>query len=268
MREALTFEAPARLPDGRMIRRASFVRTSTVCSTTACEVGKAIVERLNELLGRHISAEVTEPIAIPEATRTRLFSDAHVLRARGASCDAFIVLQRTDERELVRASFAGLVTGMERSLSKIERRVAERLCHAASLGCVPFCGAIQTVAEESVHRVVAEARDYFEIRIVAPVQARIGIAIPAVPLPQHNATIAIDEIADISLAASVSVGKGRLTVGNLARLRSGSIIPFDVPLEESATLSVKGRRVARGCAGMVNGRFAFRVAESVVPQPT
>ncbi len=67
----------------------------------------------------------------------------------------------------------------------------------------------------------------------------------------------------VGLELEAVLGCAAMTVGDLAALRSGGIVPLDVPLNQQVELRLNGIAVARGELVAVDDRFGVRLEEIV-----
>ncbi|MCI5065544.1 FliM/FliN family flagellar motor C-terminal domain-containing protein [bacterium] len=70
---------------------------------------------------------------------------------------------------------------------------------------------------------------------------------------------------DVALPLAVEFGETTLSVGELLKLRKGSVITLDRREDEPATLRVSGKMVALGELVIVNDSYGIRVTSVVEP---
>ncbi len=67
----------------------------------------------------------------------------------------------------------------------------------------------------------------------------------------------------VGLELEAVLGRAAMTVGDLAALKSGGVVPLDVPLNQQVELRLNGIAVARGELVAVDDRFGVRLEEIV-----
>jgi flagellar motor switch protein FliM len=100
---------------------------------------------------------------------------------------------------------------------------------------------------------------YFELQIEEPVPSRIGVALSRDPSPEARGTFEVGHLTAVQLTAIASLDLGTVKAAAIARLAAGAIIPVEPAALARCTLSVGGRRLARGTCGALRGRLAFSV---------
>lgn len=73
----------------------------------------------------------------------------------------------------------------------------------------------------------------------------------------------LDLFLDVSLQISVELGRARMSIGDVLRLRSNSVIELDKLAGEPADILLNGTCVARGEVIVVDEKFGVRVLEVV-----
>jgi flagellar motor switch protein FliN/FliY len=71
----------------------------------------------------------------------------------------------------------------------------------------------------------------------------------------------LDLLRGVEMAASVELGRAKMTVNDLLALRNGSVIELDRAAGESADLFVNGRLIARGEVVVVDENYALRITQ-------
>ena len=66
-------------------------------------------------------------------------------------------------------------------------------------------------------------------------------------------------LADVELEVSVELGRRRLPLSEVARLRVGSIVELDTEAGEPLVVYANGRRIATGEAVVVDGQLGVRI---------
>ena len=98
--------------------------------------------------------------------------------------------------------------------------------------------------------------------------AQFGEAEPA----EGGENLSLDLLMDVGLPVRVEMGRARLTVEELLKLRKGSVVQLDRTAGEPVNLYVRDKCFARGEVVVAGNNFAFRVTEVVsdgrrVPRP-
>jgi len=75
----------------------------------------------------------------------------------------------------------------------------------------------------------------------------------------------IDVILDVPVTLSLEVGRTKMTVGNLLRLRQGSVVELDRLAGEPLDVLVNGQLVARGEIVVINDKFGIRLIDVISP---
>jgi len=75
----------------------------------------------------------------------------------------------------------------------------------------------------------------------------------------------IDVIMDVPVTLSLEVGRTKMTVGNLLRLRQGSVVELDRLSSEPLDVLVNGQLVAHGEIVVINDKFGIRLIDVLSP---
>jgi len=75
----------------------------------------------------------------------------------------------------------------------------------------------------------------------------------------------IDVIMDVPVTLSLEVGRTKMTVGNLLRLRQGSVVELDRLSSEPLDVLVNGQLVAHGEIVVINDKFGIRLIDVISP---
>lgn len=75
----------------------------------------------------------------------------------------------------------------------------------------------------------------------------------------------MDLLADVELEVSVELGRRRLPLSEVARLRVGSVVELDTEAGDPLVVYANGRRIATGEAVVVDGQLGIRVTAIDVP---
>lgn len=73
--------------------------------------------------------------------------------------------------------------------------------------------------------------------------------------------LSLDHIMDISMPVTVELGRASMTVQQLLRLGSGSVVELDRMAGESLELYVRNVKFARGEVVVVDNKFGLRITE-------
>ncbi|AMV35171.1 Flagellar motor switch protein FliN [Pirellula sp. SH-Sr6A] len=75
--------------------------------------------------------------------------------------------------------------------------------------------------------------------------------------------VSIDLLRDVQLELKIELGRTRMSLDEILRLRKGSVITLDKLAGDPVDIFVNGRLVARGEVLVLNDNFCVRVAELV-----
>lgn len=86
-------------------------------------------------------------------------------------------------------------------------------------------------------------------------------AAPPTPSPASGDLLSstLDLLADVELEVSVELGRRRLPLSEVARLRIGSIVELDTEAGDPLVVYANGRRIATGEAVVVDGQLGIRI---------
>ena len=70
---------------------------------------------------------------------------------------------------------------------------------------------------------------------------------------------------DVPVTLSLEVGRTKMSVGNLLRLRQGSVVELDRLAGEPLDVLVNGQLVARGEIVVINDKFGIRLIDVISP---
>jgi len=70
---------------------------------------------------------------------------------------------------------------------------------------------------------------------------------------------ALAQLAAVPIPVTVQLGRARLTLGDLCRLKPGTLLELDREAHEPADLLVNGRVVARGEIVTIEGHYGVRI---------
>jgi len=258
----LTFAGASRLRDGRTVRRLTSTPRAILQLESICRLANAVGDRLGELLASPVSIAVVEPIALENDMLARLLGGAYVLRAHGEATDAFVIVRQPDARGLVDFAFARTAQRRTFPLSVLEGRLVRQVLRDVAAACVPLCGRLDDVAVATPQAAAREATVYFEMRVLGPLRAAVGIAVTRVPRAGGAATLGARDLRRVRVQARATLGRGRITLAGVGLLEVGSVISLDSVLDDLGTLEIDGHVVARGRCGVEENRVAFQVTET------
>ena len=75
----------------------------------------------------------------------------------------------------------------------------------------------------------------------------------------------LDVIMDVPVTLSLEVGRTKMSVGQLLRLRQGSVVELDRLAGEPLDVLVNGQLVARGEIVVINDKFGIRLIDVISP---
>lgn len=78
---------------------------------------------------------------------------------------------------------------------------------------------------------------------------------------QEKASLSL--LRDVELELKIELGRSRMAIEDLMKLRKGSVVPLDKMAGDPVDVLVNGRLVARGEVLVFNDNFCVRVAELV-----
>ncbi|MEO7202565.1 MAG: FliM/FliN family flagellar motor C-terminal domain-containing protein [Candidatus Tumulicola sp.] len=243
-------------PGEPSVRRAAFEERSWLPLSAACLVAANVRETLGALLGIPLQTRLFEP-AIPREDGWReIGRDATLYRVRGSVSDAAIVLRLRDATAMAAAAFGESAAPAEppRPLSPLERDILDRAVASIAGALVPVCGPYE---RDSLERIPSMSgfRSYFEIAIDPPVGARIGVALSHDAPPEPAGSLTVDVLRGVEVRVDAIVDVARVTARAVASLRTGDVFPLHG--WNAARLTVAGRTVGTGPAGIRNDRYAL-----------
>jgi flagellar motor switch protein FliN/FliY len=74
-----------------------------------------------------------------------------------------------------------------------------------------------------------------------------------------GAELSLQQLADVPIPVTVQLGRVRLTLGDLCRLKSGSLLELDRESHEPADILVNGKVVAHGEIVTIDGHYGVRI---------
>jgi len=76
--------------------------------------------------------------------------------------------------------------------------------------------------------------------------------------------LSLQQLSDVPIPVTVELGRVRLTLGDLCRLKAGALLELDRESHEPADILVNGKIVAHGEIVTIDGRYGVRIT-SVEP---
>lgn len=77
--------------------------------------------------------------------------------------------------------------------------------------------------------------------------------------------MSLDALLDVPLTLSIEFGRTQISIGELLKLKPGSIVELDRTASEPLDILVNGTRVARGEVVVVNQKFGIRLTDIISP---
>ncbi len=84
--------------------------------------------------------------------------------------------------------------------------------------------------------------------------------------PPSTETATLDLIKEVELEVKIELGRTRMYLEDVLRLRHGAVVPLDKLAGDPVDIYINGRLVARGEVLVLNDNFCVRVAELVAGQ--
>ncbi|MGH7729612.1 MAG: hypothetical protein ACREM2_12600, partial [Vulcanimicrobiaceae bacterium] len=219
-------------------------------------VANGVRESLARLLARELEVELVEP-AIPSSSQRRtLLEGAQIARVRGRTCDGFVIVRERDARALVALAF-GESAALERPLSEIERATLERILTGLVPLCGSLCGTLGPISLENAVRTALDLQTYFEVRSASVPRIALGFGLSRDPPEEIVDPLGIEALGEIELEGAVEVAAGVLGVTAFTRLRPGTVVALESPLESLGLLRFGEVAFAHGRCGERAGRRAF-----------
>jgi len=98
----------------------------------------------------------------------------------------------------------------------------------------------------------------------APPAARAEFE-PLAPPAEVRPMGGLDYLGDVNVQVRIELGRTRLSVQDILKLGSGSVVPLESLTTDPVDVFVNDRLVARGEVLVVNDNFAVRITEVVAP---
>ena len=251
------FDSPRLTCDGRVVRSAVFKARSTLPLSAACLVANGVREQLSRLLATELEVELIEP-AIPSASERRILVEgATIFRVRGRICDGFVIVRSADARRLVALAFGESERPERDALSEIERATLDRIASGLVPLCNTLCGTLGPVAREANERAACDLASYFEVRTTGPLRIAIGFALTRDPPEDIGECIALADLAEVELEATVEFARGALAVPAFSRLAAGTTVLLETQLGAPGHLRFGDVAFAAGTCGVLDGHGAL-----------
>lgn len=100
----------------------------------------------------------------------------------------------------------------------------------------------------------------------APPAARVEFE-PLSPPAEVKPAAGLDFLGDVNVQVRIELGRTRLSVQDILKLGSGSVVPLESLTTDPVDVFVNDRLVARGEVLVVDDNFAVRIIEVVPPAP-
>ncbi len=88
---------------------------------------------------------------------------------------------------------------------------------------------------------------------------------PLAPSAEARPAAGLDFLGDVNVQVRIELGRTRLSVQDILKLGSGSVVPLESLTTDPVDVYVNDRLVARGEVLVVNDNFAVRITEVVSP---
>jgi flagellar motor switch protein FliN/FliY len=98
------------------------------------------------------------------------------------------------------------------------------------------------------------------------VVARVADFTELAASPPATGPASLDRVMDVTVQATVELGRTHLTIGEVLKLGVGSVVELERAVAEPVDLLVQGVRLARGEVVVVDDRFAIRIKEIAEPK--
>jgi flagellar motor switch protein FliN len=144
-----------------------------------------------------------------------------------------------------------------------------------TLGSV-LIGVPQTLDARMAHGRLASRSQAASVALPGATAIRAAVAVALDPAPAAAPTTSgvrsqggayaserLDLLRGVEMAATVELGRARMTINDLLSLRDGAIIELDRAAGEAADLLVNGRLIARGEIVVVDENYALRITQIV-----
>ncbi|HEY2475681.1 MAG TPA: hypothetical protein VGI19_12905 [Candidatus Cybelea sp.] len=242
----------------KRVRKPVFNRRSSLPASAACVVANGVREALARLFAKPVELRVLEPSIPTEAAWHAIVRDALLYRVCGSVADAVVVLRPADALALTAGLFGERPSGCAKALSPFERDVLDRTIDtlAAHLGSV--CGTRESHAIESIAKIQGFTT-YFELSLVAPIVARVGIALSRDPAGEPSSRIEALHLAEVPIPVHARLDLGAMSSTAVAALTTNAVLPVRADELHRCSLVTCGRTLARGTCGLANGRSALRI---------
>jgi flagellar motor switch protein FliN/FliY len=99
-----------------------------------------------------------------------------------------------------------------------------------------------------------------------PPAARVEFE-PLAPPAEVKPAAGLDFLGDVNVQVRIELGRARLSVQDILKLGSGSVVPLESLTTDPVDVFVNDRLVARGEVLVVDDNFAVRIIEVVSPAP-
>jgi hypothetical protein len=254
----LTFSADGANVEGRSVRECVFEERSTLAVSAACLVANTAREMLASSFGAPVDLRLFEPIIPSVRGWSAIVADARVYAVSGLRTGAAIIVRDSDALAIARAAFAEFRAG-HGALSGIESAVLDRIVATLSSALPSLHG--PTGNAPSIARVdrIDGYRTFFELLIVQPTVARIGIALSAEPVSPAQSTLPADALSEVAVELSARTTAITLPAQAVASLEVGDILPMNGTKGLFCELLLAGRSLGSGECGVAGAHYALRL---------
>jgi flagellar motor switch protein FliN len=228
--------------DGRAVELLDAAGAAAAATLPAGEALTAHPSAIEELA---LAGAVVVPFAGSTAGELALLVDAELTEAmKGATIGSVdLALALAPTLDAIATALGPVVLGEAQALDV--RLALARITAHADVAAIAL-------------RTASDTRAAIVLGIDATVDNEIGApSIPAV----GPALDRLDLLRGVEMAASVELGRAKMTVNDLLALRNGSVIELDRAAGESADLFVNGRLIARGEVVVVDENYALRITQ-------
>lgn len=245
---------------GHGVRGAHFEDRSTLAVSAACLVANAARDVLANAFGCPVEMRLFEPIVPTTRGWDAIARGARTYAVGGLRTDAVIVLRGSDAVAIARSAF-GEFCDRRGALSAMEDAVLDRI--VASLAQVLPALAGRSAASVNLTRCesIPRCTTFFEMYVVRPVEARIGIALARDPQVEVQPEQLIETLHGVQVDLQVASAPVILAAGMVAALEPGDVVPMMYTSGSPFELRLAGRTLARGECGVMGNRYALRISE-------
>lgn len=245
---------------GRGVREAAFEERSTLAVSAACLVANAARDVLANAFGCAVEMRLYEPIVPSTRGWNAIGRGARMYAVAGLRTEAVIVLRNADAVAVARAAFGEFVDHRG-GLSNMEDAVLERVVASLAHVLPALSGRTAGTLSFAPRETIEGCATFFEMHLVRPVEARIGIALARDPQIEAHPGLSVDALNGVELELTVGSMPVVLAAGVIAALQPGDVVPMAQASGNPFEVRLAGRTLARGECGVIGDRYALRIAE-------